>query len=33
MNKFDPDSTAILMAIIDAEGRYPKPGDGPTQRF
>lgn len=33
VNKFDPDSNAILMAIIDAEGRHPKPSDGPTHRF
>lgn len=33
MNKFDPENTAILMAIIDAERRHPKPTDGPVQRF
>lgn len=33
VNKFDPDSNAILMAIIDAEKRHPKPSDGQTQRF
>ena len=33
VNKFDPENSAILMAIIDAEGRHPKPTDGPTHRF
>lgn len=33
VNKFDPDTNAILMAIIDTEARHPKPGDGPTHRF
>lgn len=33
VNKFDPDSNAVLMSIIDAETRHPKPSDGQTQRF
>lgn len=33
VNKFDPENGAVLMAIIDAEARHPKPGDGPTHRF
>ncbi|WP_133159122.1 hypothetical protein [Arthrobacter glacialis] len=33
MNKFDPDSTEIMLAIIEAEARHPDPGDGPVTRF
>lgn len=33
MSKFDTDNNAIMMAIIEAENRHPKPTDGPTSRF
>lgn len=33
VNKFDSENNAILMAIIDGEGRHPKPTDGPANRF
>ncbi|AIY03021.1 hypothetical protein ART_3422 [Arthrobacter sp. PAMC 25486] len=33
MNKFDPDSSALMMAIIDAERKHPKQEELPTVRF
>ncbi|NVM98390.1 hypothetical protein [Arthrobacter sp. SDTb3-6] len=33
MNKFDPDSVAVMLALDAAIAYHPDPGDGPLRRF